>query len=173
MAQLDLFPTSVRAPHGFIYQPDFLTEEEEVELLQYLHGLKLKNYEHGEYTAKRKVRWFTERALPTPLKILRDAVTDWAGIAPEKIDNALVSKYEAGTPIGWHRDRPPYSTVFGVSLGGTCNFRLRKREGKGWKRFTQIAAPRSIYMMSGSARSLWQHSIPPVEEKRYSITFRF
>jgi alkylated DNA repair dioxygenase AlkB len=27
-------------------------------------------------------------------------------------------------------------------------------------------------MMSGEARSVWEHSIPAVEAKRYSITFR-
>lgn len=32
--------------------------------------------------------------------------------------------------------------------------------------------PRSIYAMRGPARSQWQHSIPPVEQIRYSITFR-
>jgi alkylated DNA repair dioxygenase AlkB len=33
-------------------------------------------------------------------------------------------------------------------------------------------APRSIYVLSGAARSQWQHSIPAVERLRYSITFR-
>jgi alkylated DNA repair dioxygenase AlkB len=32
--------------------------------------------------------------------------------------------------------------------------------------------PRSIYVMRGEARSGWQHSIPSVDEMRYSITFR-
>lgn len=171
MTQLDLFPTSVKAPHGFFYEPDFLTEEEEVAVLQYLHGLKLKNYEHGEYIAKRKVRWFTE-PMPRSLAEIRNRIALWARIPPQSLSNALVSKYEAGAPIGWHRDQPPYSAIFGISLGSDCHFRLRKREGTGWKRFTQIAAARSVYMMSGSARSNWQHSIPPVESLRYSITFR-
>jgi alkylated DNA repair dioxygenase AlkB len=32
--------------------------------------------------------------------------------------------------------------------------------------------PRSIYVIRGVARSGWQHSIPAVDEMRYSITFR-
>ncbi|MDP9022354.1 MAG: alpha-ketoglutarate-dependent dioxygenase AlkB, partial [Actinomycetota bacterium] len=32
--------------------------------------------------------------------------------------------------------------------------------------------PRSAYLLSGPARSAWQHSIPPVKDLRYSITFR-
>ncbi|HYF29065.1 MAG TPA: alpha-ketoglutarate-dependent dioxygenase AlkB [Candidatus Paceibacterota bacterium] len=171
MEQLDLFPATVRAPHGFLYQPDFITIEEERELLRYLNGLKLKNYEHGEYVAKRKVRWFSG-AMPAPLALLRDRIALWSGKSPGEFTNALVSKYEPGAPIGWHRDRPPYRAVFGVSLGSECRFRLRKREGQKWKRFTQVASARSVYLMSASARTHWQHSIPAVEALRYSITFR-
>jgi alkylated DNA repair dioxygenase AlkB len=41
-----------------------------------------------------------------------------------------------------------------------------------WDRFTLDAEPRSLYMMSGASRNLWEHSIPAVETPRYSITFR-
>jgi alkylated DNA repair dioxygenase AlkB len=34
------------------------------------------------------------------------------------------------------------------------------------------AQPRSLYLMTGEARQLWEHSIPSVEKPRYSITFR-
>jgi hypothetical protein len=33
-------------------------------------------------------------------------------------------------------------------------------------------APRSGYLISGSARRAFEHSIPPVTQLRYSITFR-
>jgi alkylated DNA repair dioxygenase AlkB len=33
-------------------------------------------------------------------------------------------------------------------------------------------APRSLYVMRRKIRSDWEHSIPPVKELRYSITFR-
>jgi alkylated DNA repair dioxygenase AlkB len=32
--------------------------------------------------------------------------------------------------------------------------------------------PRSIYLLTGAARTEWEHSIPAVSELRYSITFR-
>ena len=32
--------------------------------------------------------------------------------------------------------------------------------------------PRSAYLLAGDARSRYEHSIPPVAEQRYSITFR-
>ena len=32
--------------------------------------------------------------------------------------------------------------------------------------------PRSAYLMTGAVRSHYEHSIPPVDALRYSITFR-
>ena len=69
---------------------------------------------------------------------------------------------------------PPihFDKVFGLSLGGPCRFRFRRRQGERWERFTLSAEPRSLYSMDGEAREVWEHSIPPVEQRRYSITFR-
>jgi len=84
----------------------------------------------------------------------------------------LVTEYEAGAGIGWHRDKPHFGKVFGLSLGSSCKFRFRRKLPQGWERFTFEAQPRSLYMMAGQSRSVWEHSIPPVESVRYSITFR-
>ena len=88
------------------------------------------------------------------------------------VRQALCTDYDVGVGIGWHRDKPHFDKVFGLSLGGNCRFRFRRRLGGKWKRFTLNAEPRSLYMMDGEARSSWEHSIPPVEDRRYSITFR-
>ena len=66
----------------------------------------------------------------------------------------------------------PLTLAPGLSLGSACRFRFRRRNGDRWERHTLEAAPRSLYMMDGEARSQWEHSIPPVEARRYSITFR-
>lgn len=50
--------------------------------------------------------------------------------------------------------------------------RLRRRRGEGWQRWAAEVAPRSLYRLSRAARHAWEHSIPPVETKRYSVTFR-
>jgi alkylated DNA repair dioxygenase AlkB len=34
------------------------------------------------------------------------------------------------------------------------------------------AAPRSAYLLSGPSRTVWEHSIPPLDQLRYSVTFR-
>jgi alkylated DNA repair dioxygenase AlkB len=44
--------------------------------------------------------------------------------------------------------------------------------GDGFERMAIQLAPRSIYAMTAEARSVWEHSIPPVKAHRYSITFR-
>ena len=65
-----------------------------------------------------------------------------------------------------------YDQVFGLSLASACKFRFRRKSGTRWERYTLDAQPRSLYVMTGAARRVWEHSIPPVEKPRYSITFR-
>jgi alkylated DNA repair dioxygenase AlkB len=84
----------------------------------------------------------------------------------------LFTEYEAGVGIGWHRDKPHFEHVFGLSLASACKFRFRRKARGRWERFTFDAKPRSLYMMSGDSRHVWEHSIPPVEILRYSVTFR-
>ena len=59
-----------------------------------------------------------------------------------------------------------------ANLGSACKFRFRRPAGEKWERFTLNAEPRSLYLMSGASRQVWEHSIPAVEAPRYSITFR-
>ena len=59
-----------------------------------------------------------------------------------------------------------------MSLGSACKFRFRRRAGQSWQRFTLDAEPRSLCVMADESRHVWEHSIPPVETERYSITFR-
>ena len=61
----------------------------------------------------------------------------------------------------------------GLSIASPCVFRLRKPLGnRKWQRASIILEPRSAYILSGEARWHWEHSIPPVEHRRYSLTFR-
>jgi alkylated DNA repair dioxygenase AlkB len=94
------------------------------------------------------------------------------GVEPGRLAQALVTEYDAGAAIGWHRDKGVFGDVVGVSLLAPCTFRLRRRAGAGWERATLVAAPRSAYLLRGPARAEWEHSIPPVAALRYSITFR-
>jgi alkylated DNA repair dioxygenase AlkB len=84
----------------------------------------------------------------------------------------LILEYAAGAAIGWHRDKPVFGDVIGVSLLTPCRFRLRRKTGARWERASLILSPRSAYLLRGPSRTEWEHSIPAVDALRYSITFR-
>lgn len=96
----------------------------------------------------------------------------FADIEPTQLQQVLVSEYEAGAGIGWHRDKAVFGDVIGISLLSRCNFRLRRQVGEKWERVTVVAEPRSAYLLRGPARTEWEHSIPGVDELRYSLTYR-
>jgi alkylated DNA repair dioxygenase AlkB len=186
--QLSLFdlPPAPRQimPAGFAYQPDLIGPDEESDLVGRFGDLDFKPYEHLGYLGHRRVASFgwrrddsghmveTGEPIPDFLQPLLGKVAVFTGLARETFRHALVTEYQPGAGIGWHRDRPPAVVIAGVSLLSPCSFRLRRKAGDKWDRATIEAAPRSAYLMSGPARSDWQHSIPPLQALRYSVTFR-
>jgi alkylated DNA repair dioxygenase AlkB len=88
------------------------------------------------------------------------------------LQHVLVTEYQPGAAIGWHKDRSVFGDVVGISLVSRCTFRLRKKRGAGWQRASVTLEPRSAYLLRGEARLEWEHSIPAVTDLRYSITFR-
>lgn len=171
-------------PDGFLYQPDFVSEDEERALLQEIGHLEFLTLTMHGVTARRRVihyGWLygyesfqisPGPEIPKFMLPLRDRAAKAAEVEPEELAEALVTEYSAGATIGWHRDSPAFGMVLAVSLAGAC--RLRLQRGKGEERETAeiLVQPRSLYMLSGPARNQWQHSIPPTKELRYSITFR-
>jgi len=111
-------------------------------------------------------------ALPEFLLGLRDRCAALAGVEGAELAEALVTEYPAGAGIGWHRDAPAFGLVVAVSLLGRCRLRLRRGKPGAWETREVFLEPRSAYLLSGKARTVWQHHIPPTREPRYSITFR-
>ena len=85
---------------------------------------------------------------------------------------ALVIRYDPGAGIGWHRDRPVFEHVLGISLGAPAVMRFRRRRPGGFDRVSRLLPPRSIYHLTGEARHEWEHSIAGMAMTRWSITFR-
>src|SRR5204863_4414336 len=110
--------------------------------------------------------------IPDFLLPLRDRAADFARLEPVELEHALVTEYSPGAGIGWHRDRPVFEDVIGISLGALCRFRLRRRQEASWQRAALTLEPRSAYLLRGPVCREWEHSIPPVEHLRYSMTFR-
>ncbi|MES2033302.1 MAG: alpha-ketoglutarate-dependent dioxygenase AlkB, partial [Pseudomonadota bacterium] len=163
---------------------ELLTRAEETALLTGFAGFDFTPFAFRGYLGRRRVTSFGERpdvargavqpSTPIPALLLpvRDRAAAFAGMAAEDLQQVLVTEYAPGAPIGWHRDRPEFGKIVGVSLGSPCRFRLRRPKDTGWERRTLTLAPRSAYLISGEARTDWEHSIPEVEALRYSITFR-
>jgi|SRR5947209_2788994 len=191
-SQLDFFgraggarKTAAELPGDFRYEPELIGPADEAALLAFVRELPFRDFEFHGYTGKRRVVSFgwhydfsaqhLQKAddIPDFLLALRSAAAAFAGSEPEELQHVLVTEYGPGAGIGWHRDKAVFGETVGVSLLTPCVLRLRRKVGeKKWERANVVAEPRSAYLLSGPARSVWEHSIPAVDSLRYSITFR-
>lgn len=173
-------------PPGLEYHADFLTAADETVLLRAFADLPFREATFQQYTARRRVvrfglvydagkrEWLEGAPLPPWLADVRQRVASSRGVPAERFVHALVTEYRPGTPIGWHRDKPEYGIVVGISLASACRMRFRPYANQ-HDRSAVIAlalAPRSLYVMADEIRWAWQHSIPPAKALRYSMTFR-
>ena len=186
-AQFDLFGQGAPAkigPEGFGYTPDLLTLAQEADLAARLAELPFQPFAFHGHFGNRQVVTFgyrydydrrqVQEAAPIPDFVLeaRAAVAAWAGRPADDFVQCLINRYAPGAGIGWHRDKPQFGTVAGISLLAPCVMRLRLKQGDRWDRAGVPLAPRSAYLLTGPARTQWEHSITPQAALRYSITFR-
>jgi DNA oxidative demethylase len=111
-------------------------------------------------------------AIPDWLLPPRKSAARFACLRPDGLVQALLIRYDPGSGIGWHRDRPVFAHVFGFSLGAPATMRFRRRRSGGFDRASVLLAPRSIYHRTGEARHEWEHGIAAMEATRWPITFR-
>jgi alkylated DNA repair protein (DNA oxidative demethylase) len=166
------------------YQDNLISPEEERALVAQFAMLDFKPFEFQGFLGKRKTVSFgwsyrfdgsgLARAEPIPewLLPIRARAAAFAGIDAQALEHALLIEYGEGAGLGWHRDRPVFGDVIGISLLAPAALRFRRKTGAKWERHTLIAEPCSAYLLRGPARDEWEHSIPPVETPRYSITLR-
>ena len=171
-------------PPGLVFRPDFLTEAEETDLLSFIRTIEFRTFQMHGVTAKRRIKQYgfhyafesyqltATDPIPAAFAHIQARSAALAGIQPSEWAEVLVTEYPAGAGIGWHRDAPAFGIVAGISLNSACRMRFQK--GTGAERVTAALdlPPRSIYLLTGDARTKWQHMIPPAKELRYSITFR-
>jgi len=182
-----LFPIEPFFPEGFSYLPDFITPEEENDLLRIISKTELHSFLFQGFEAKRKVAsygydWSFERRIlskgreiPSAFHSLIKKVADRISVSPDNFAELLLTGYPEGSVINWHRDAPPFDLIAGVSLQSDCIFRLRPHDKAKQKRSALVSFPvhrRSLYIIQGIARTDWEHSIAPVKKVRYSITLR-
>jgi alkylated DNA repair dioxygenase AlkB len=187
---LNLFEVAAKVPDGFIYHRNFISEAEEPELIREIQSLHLKSFKYYQFTGKRRIASFgwqyefgkseitTAPDMPAFLLPVRIRAGTLFNVDPNSLMQTSIIEYSTGPPIGWHRDNSQFGVVVGISLGAACRMRFRKYNrvrSRILKRDEILSIelePRSLYLMSGASRELWQHSIPPVKDLRYSIMMR-
>ncbi|MDP1027026.1 alpha-ketoglutarate-dependent dioxygenase AlkB [Sphingomonas sp. KR1UV-12] len=179
---LDLFDAPLLP--GLAQQASLISAEEERLLIERIDATDLAPFRFQGWTGKRLTTSFgwsydfdvgrPKDAPPMPdwLLPIRDRAAKFTGLAPAALIQALLIRYDPGAGIGWHRDRPIYGHVVGLSLGEPATMRFRRRRGDGFDRVSVPLHPRAGYHMSGPARYEWEHSIASIERTRWSITFR-
>lgn len=169
---------------GFALQEELIDGEMERQLVERIEATDLTPFKFQGWTGKRLTHTFGWRydfddrsfapAHPIPdwLMPARALAAEVARVAPEQFVHALVTRYDPGAGIGWHRDRPVFEEVVGISLHTPATLRFRQRKESGFRRAKAELPPRSAYLLSAEARHQWEHGIVPGETLRFSITFR-
>lgn len=179
----DLFDTPVLP--GLTTRRDLVTTDEEQALIAAIDRTDLAPFRFQSWTGKRLTHSFgwnydfdtqkVARAAPIPdwLATVHHRMATLAGLPPALLVQVLLIRYDPGAGIGWHRDRPIYEHVLGLSLGAPADMRFRRRRpAGGFDRAALPLEPRSAYHMTGEARHDWEHSIVEMDRPRWSITFR-
>jgi alkylated DNA repair protein (DNA oxidative demethylase) len=181
-AQSDLFEEP-RLP-GLTQADGIVTRNEERALIASIDATKLSPFRFHGWLGKRVTASFgwnydfeTQRFAPTELipdwlSEVRERAARFACLEPDDLVQVLLIRYDPGAGIGWHRDRPVFEHVVGVSLGAPATMRFRRRSAGGFHWASAELTPRSIYHLDGEVRHNWEHSIAEMNETRWSITFR-
>ncbi|ODT88952.1 alpha-ketoglutarate-dependent dioxygenase AlkB [Phenylobacterium sp. SCN 70-31] len=184
MRGMNLFDDLPCGPDGFSYRADFISAPEEAALAVRFAELPFEPFRFRGVSARRRVVNFGRRydgasgrladggPIPDWLEPLRARAAAFAGLRPAELVHVLINEYRPGAPIGWHRDRPVFDRIVGVSLLSPAMMRFRRRAADGFERMQAPLAPRSAYVLAGSARMDWEHSLPEAKAHRYSVTFR-
>jgi len=182
MSQPDLFAEPLI--DGLDYRAELITPAEHDQLVVELGAIDLTPFRFHGWLGNRKTKTYGWRydfddasfapAEPIPgwLMPLRLKAAAFAGIEAHDFAHVLLARYDPGAGIGWHRDRPQFESVVGISLVSPARMRFRQRTDEGFRRMNIPLAPRSAYLLSRASRWEWEHSIAPGETLRFSITFR-
>ena len=176
---------------GLTYRPDFITLEEETELMAAVDGAPWlpdlrRRVQHYGYRYDYRVRTVDLSQRLGPLPSWADGLAERLvsdGHMPARPDQMIVNEYLPGQGIGAHVD---IETCFGpvvssLTLGSGCLMELTQVDGPGKE--TIELKPRSLLVLAGDARYRWKHGIPAREvdvidglevprARRVSLTFR-
>jgi alkylated DNA repair dioxygenase AlkB len=170
-------------PPGLKLAQDVITPEEETQLIELIEtaGLAYKSYDAGNPRSSVSYGWTYDfvndtfvrcEPLPEGFRNICRSAAEFAGIAPEDLVECLLNRYEPGAVIQPHKDKPVWEHVVGVSLGSSATMDFRKKIDGEYKHRPVELLRRSMYLLTGEARHVFEHSLPPMTQTRWSITFR-
>lgn len=164
------YPNPANPPKGLYLIPNFITEVEEQEMVDFL----VKNQWQEHMSAKRPTQHFGYKYLRSGgIDRHKKIAGDWdvlqkyadrlEKIFPGvKIGQVLANLYYHDTGIGAHRDNET-DLIFGISLVGDINMTM-KRTGEKYK---FLVPRRSLYIFVDEAALLWTHEIGVTKTVEY------
>ena len=193
--QRDLFNDATVASipdiDGLTYIPDYIDATSEdalistIDVQPWITELKRRVQHYGwryDYKA---------RSVTNDLRI--GALTDWlqsyaarlqqAGLFSETPDQVIINEYQPGQGISAHIDCVPCftDTIASLSLGSPCVMDFT--HSKTGEKSSLLLEPRSLIVLTGDVRYVWQHAIAARKNDRFqgqiisrtrrvSLTFR-
>lgn len=185
----NMLPSSVNEPTNLIYvQIPWETGEQ-------MQGRKIAQFGSCkyDYTVDDAVLCDESTTIPIPTYIREVLSTNKDGDDEEHYTQCIINVYEAQNEIPWHLDHSKFGDkVLVYTFGEERPLLLRKpishnddksiaygsiglqQPEEKYTFHTTRVYPRhcSKYILEGSARSEWEHSVPDGRDKRVSITFR-
>lgn len=158
------------APIGLFIIPNWITEEQEQELVNFFSDSKRSGEWFSHISSKRPTKHFGYRyEIKGYVSSTEKALQDWGPLRPladqiEKmfpgvhISQCLANLYFRDSTIGAHRDRET-PMVFGLSIVGDINMIWTEMANER-NRYEALIPRRSLYIMSSDAALLWKHEVP-------------
>lgn len=177
---------------GLKYIPDFITSQEEQDLLtainneKWLADLKRRVQHYGyKYDYKKRSLDYSMfiGEIPQWTKVVADRIVE-QGLMKKTPDQVIVNEYLPGQGIADHIDCEPCfeDTIISLSLGSQCIMDFKNKDNKKEKQEVLLEA-KSLVVITGEARYNWTHGIPSREKDKWlgryiarrtrvSLTFR-
>lgn len=133
-------------PIGLRYAEAVVSPEAQGELVDRARTLDLAPFDFRGFKGNRRTVSFGSRydfthsriasaaSIPDWLKPLRASAAAFADLPEADLVQALVTEYAPDAGIGWHRDRPEYGKVVGLSFCSDCILRFRRPDAGRWQR---------------------------------------
>ena len=178
--QHDLFndPATASIPEidGLTYIPDFIDSTTESALIKtidaqpWITELKRRVQHYGfryDYKARSVTNDLRIGELPNWLQSYAMRLQQ-AGLFAEIPDQVIINEYQPGQGISAHIDCVPCfaDTIGSLSLGSPCVMDFT--HSKTGQQSSLLLEPRSLLVLTGDARYVWQHAIAQRKTDRYN-----